>query len=58
MKNSKAEEVIALLSLIAGLLAASNGYHIFSYLLYAKAAFDVFCSIACSLKEIKKGDLD
>lgn len=54
MNDSKAEEIISTLSLIAGLLAHSIGWGILGWLLIAKAILDTICSIFCAIRELRK----
>lgn len=51
MSESKVEEIIAVLWLIAALLAFNGGYEVFGWALLAKAISDTICSLYCAYKE-------
>lgn len=55
MTTARAEELLATLALIAGLISWHIGWHVFAILLFAKAVFDALCSIYFARKEISKG---
>ena len=54
MKESKAEEMLTLLTLIAGLLCFQLGWKEMGILLLAKTAFDFLCVVYFSIKEIRE----
>lgn len=52
MSESKQEEIIAALWLIAGLTALGHGFIFFGWLCIVKAAFDTVFSICYGVKEV------
>jgi len=58
LSNSRAEEVIFLLTLIASILAFGHGFKIAGFILLAKAGWDLACTICCAWVEWKEEDKD
>jgi len=54
MSESKIEEIIMLLAVIAALLAWICGFRVFATILLVKAAFDFCCANYYAFKEIKE----
>lgn len=56
MSDSKIEEIIAVLWLIAGLVAFNVEFDAVGWFCIFKSAMDTLCSIRAAVKEIKKGE--
>jgi hypothetical protein len=52
--NSQFEELVCLLSLIAGLLARQSNIHWLAWLLFIKSAHDLICCLVVAVQEIRK----
>jgi len=55
MSESKQEEIIGTLWLIAGLLAFSGGHNLAGWILLGKSALDMICSLSLAIIETRKG---
>jgi len=52
--NSQFEELVCLLSLVAGLLAWHSNIHWLAWLMFMKSAHDLICCLVVAVQEIRK----